>query len=156
VEANNGPVDRLLKAMTRELGALSGKTIAVWGLAFKPRTDDVREAPGLRLVAELSAAGATVRCTDPQALETARQWLAERQLADKVELFEHEYDACRDADALVIATEWNEYRSPNLSRIKGLLRGRWVFDGRNALVPEAVTDAGLCYHGMGRPRRVVG
>jgi UDPglucose 6-dehydrogenase len=156
VEANNGPVDRLLKAMTRELGALSGKTIAVWGLAFKPRTDDVREAPGLRLVAELSAAGATVRGTDPQALETARQWLAERQLADKVELFEHEYDACRDADALVIATEWNEYRSPNLSRIKGLLRGRWVFDGRNAVVPEAVTDAGLCYHGMGRPRRVVG
>jgi UDPglucose 6-dehydrogenase len=156
VDANHGPVERMLKALARELGDLSSKTIAVWGLAFKPRTDDVREAPALQLIAELVAIGARVRGTDPQALDTARQWLSERGIADKVELFEHEYDACKNADALVVATEWNEYRSPNLSRIKELMRGRWVFDGRNALVPEAVTDAGLCYQGVGRPRRAVG
>lgn len=155
VDANRGPVERMLKALARELGDLSQRTIAVWGLAFKPRTDDVREAPALHLIANLVAAGARVRGTDPQALDTARAWLSEHGIAQKVELSEHEYDACKDADALVVATEWNEYRSPNLSRIKELMRGRWVFDGRNALVPEAVTDAGLCYQGVGRPRRVV-
>jgi UDPglucose 6-dehydrogenase len=73
-------------------------------------------------------------------------------LLDSIELYKNEYDACKGADALVVATEWNEYRNPDLVRIRELMRGRHLFDGRNALVPGAVADAGLVYRGMGRPR----
>jgi UDPglucose 6-dehydrogenase len=151
VRANEGPVEMLLGHMERDLGGLKGKVIAIWGLAFKPRTDDVREAPALKLIAELVERGAVVRATDPQALETAKERLVSAGIADKVELFQKEYDTCRGADALVIATEWNEYRAPDLPEVKKLMRGRHVFDGRNVLVPEAVADAGLRYRGMGRP-----
>ncbi|MFO0567172.1 MAG: UDP-glucose/GDP-mannose dehydrogenase family protein [Polyangiaceae bacterium] len=149
--ANDAPVTDLLGHMQRDLGGLAGKRIAVWGLAFKPRTDDVREAPALRLIEHLVNKGATVRATDPQARDTARGRLEEAKVLDKVEILADYYEACRDADALVVATEWHQYRSPDFERIKGLLRGNWVFDGRNCLMPESVREAGLRYRGMGRP-----
>ena len=152
VRANEVPVQTLAAHMQEDLGGLEGKLVAVWGIAFKPRTDDVREAPAIALMEELVRKGAKVRATDPQALETGRERLRQLGLLDSVELFKNEYDACKGADALVVATEWNEYRNPDLVRIRELLKGRFVFDGRNALVPGAVADAGLAYRGMGRPR----
>jgi UDPglucose 6-dehydrogenase len=151
VRANQGPPEVLLKHMERDLGGVSGKVIAIWGLAFKPRTDDVREAPALKLISELLKRGATIRAADPEALATARDALERSGDTKGVELFESEYDAVKGADALVIATEWNEYRSPDLPRVKELMRGRHLFDGRNVVVPGAVVDAGLRYRGMGRP-----
>jgi len=153
VKANEVPVQTLIAHMERDLGGLSGKVIGVWGIAFKPRTDDVREAPALKLIAELIARGAHVRATDPQALETGAASLQTMGIADKVTLLRSEYQVCEGVDALVIATEWNEYRNPDTARIKQLMRGRHVFDGRNALVPEMIADAGLVYRGMGRPQR---
>jgi UDPglucose 6-dehydrogenase len=152
-QANLIPVKSLIANMERDLGGLDGKVIAVWGLAFKPRTDDVREAPALKLIAELKQRGAKVRATDPQAMETAKERLEAYGTIDAVTLVKGEYDACEGADALVVATEWNEYRSPDLERLKAIMRGNWVFDGRNALVPSAVAAAGLNYRGMGRPVR---
>lgn len=96
--------------------------------------------------------GATIRATDPQALETGADSLRRMGIADKVTLLSNEYQACEGADALVVATEWNEYRNPDVPRIKQLLRGRHVFDGRNALVPDTIAEAGLIYRGMGRPQ----
>jgi UDPglucose 6-dehydrogenase len=148
--ANEEPAERLFAHLERDLGGLGGKVIAIWGLAFKPRTDDVREAPALRLVERIVRAGGRVRATDPQALQTARASIDFKGLSG-VELFTDEYQTCEGADALVLATEWNEYRTPDFERIAALMRGRYVFDGRNILVPEAVADAGLRYRGMGRP-----
>lgn len=151
--ANDKPVADLAEHIEEALGPLDGKTIAVWGLAFKPRTDDVREAPGLRLIEKLVAKGARVRATDPQALDTARVRLQEAKIEDKVVLVKDPYEACKGADALVIATEWSEFRAPDAERLKSTLRGRHVFDGRNALVPEEIVEAGLVYRGIGRPQR---
>jgi UDPglucose 6-dehydrogenase len=152
VRANEIPVQTLVAHMEKDLGGLSGKQIAVWGIAFKPKTDDVREAPAIALMQQLVQKGARIRATDPQALETGRERLEQLGLLSSVELHKNEYDACKGADALVVATEWNEYRSPDLVRVRELLKGRHVFDGRNALVPGAVGDAGLVYRGMGRQR----
>ena len=151
VAANEGPVPLILSMMERELGDLKGKAIAVWGLAFKPETDDVREAAALRLIGRLVQLGAKVRATDPQALETAKVSLIQMGVSGDVELNADEYAACEGADALVLATEWNEYRTPDFDRVASLMRGRLVFDGRNVLIPGAVADAGLRYLGMGRP-----
>jgi UDPglucose 6-dehydrogenase len=153
VRANEVPVRTLVAHMERDLGGLQGKVIAIWGIAFKPKTDDVREAPAINLMLELVQRGAKIRATDPQALETGRERLQMLGIADKVQLLPTEYQTCEGADALVVATEWNEYRSPDLPRIRELMRGRHVFDGRNALGPEAVADAGLVYRGMGRQQR---
>jgi UDPglucose 6-dehydrogenase len=153
VKANEGPVTFLLRHMEGDLGGLKDKVIAVWGLAFKPRTDDVREAPAIRLIREIIKRGGRVQATDPEALGTSRVSLAHYGIVDQVKLIENEYAACEGADALVLATEWSEYRAPDLPRIKAAMRGRHVFDGRNVLVPAAVVDAGLVYRGMGRPQR---
>lgn len=149
--ANDEPVKRMVGYIEKGLGSIAGKTIAVWGLAFKPGTDDVREAPALTLIESLVARGATIRCTDPKARETARSRLTEPDVAEHVSILDDAYETCRDADAVVIATEWPEFRNPDLTRIKGLLRGKHVFDGRNVLLPDAVVEAGLVYRGMGRP-----
>lgn len=151
--ANMIPVKSLVVNMENDLGGLDGKTVAIWGLAFKPATDDVREAPALRLISELKQRGANVRATDPEAMGTAKKRLEDMGAVDVVTFVENEYAACEGADCLVIATEWNEYRSPDLLRVKQVMRGNWVFDGRNILVPESVVDAGLNYRGMGRPAR---
>jgi len=152
VSANEGPVTYLLKHMETDLGGLKDKVIAIWGLAFKPRTDDVREAPAIRLIREIAKRGGKVLATDPEAMGTGRERLVAYGVMDSVKLVENEYAACEGADALVLATEWSEYRSPDLPRVKAAMRGRHVFDGRNVLVPGAVVDAGLIYRGMGRPQ----
>ena len=151
VRANEVPVKTLIAHMEKDLGGLKDKLIAVWGLAFKPKTDDVREAPGIKMIAELVARGARVRTTDPQARETGHASLKALGLLDSVEILDNEYDTCKGADALLLATEWNEYRNPEFPRIRELMRGRHVFDGRNMCSPQSISSAGLAYRGMGRP-----
>src|SRR5690606_24142370 len=135
------PVKAMIANMEKDLGGLDGKVIAIWGLAFKPRTDDVREAPALRMITELKQRGARVRATDPQAMQTALEKMQAAGTADIVTLCEKPYEACEGAHALVIATEWNEYRNPDLDRLAALLRDKWIFDGRNVLQTEAVREA---------------
>ena len=133
-------------------GALLGKVIAVWGLAFKPETDDVREAPALTLIEKLVDLGATVRAYDPVATETARQslqsLLAERMR--QVELVSGAYDAVRAADALCLCTEWRQLRQPDFRKIARLMRGNVLLDGRNIWDPAQVRAMGLRYEGIGR------
>ena len=133
-------------------GALLGKVIAVWGLAFKPETDDVREAPALTLIEKLVALGATVRAYDPVATETARQSL-QSMLAERmrqVELVSGAYDAVRSADALCLCTEWRQLRQPDFRKIARLMRGNVLLDGRNIWDPAQVRAMGLRYEGIGR------
>jgi UDPglucose 6-dehydrogenase len=128
-------------------GDLSNRTFAVWGLAFKPRTDDVREAASLVIVEELLQAGATVRVYDPEAMDNARSILD-----DRVIFCESSYACCQDADALIVVTEWNEFRRPDFERIKGLLKEPVVFDGRNLYDPERMKSLGIEHSSMGRNR----
>ncbi len=129
-------------------GELRDRVIAVWGLAFKPNTDDVREAPSLVLIRNAIAAGATIRAYDPQARETARALLGDT--ARKVTFCDSADAACTDADALVVVTEWLEFRSPDFTALAGKLRARVLVDGRNLYDPRAVRAAGLHYEGIGR------
>jgi UDPglucose 6-dehydrogenase len=124
---------------------LRGKRIALWGLAFKPGTDDMREAPSVALAEALLAAGAEVVATDPVALPVAQKLLGAR-----VRLLTSSYACADGADALVLVTEWREYRRPNFERLAQRMRGKAVFDGRNIWQPSEVRQAGLVYHGIGR------
>ncbi|HEY6225362.1 MAG TPA: UDP-glucose/GDP-mannose dehydrogenase family protein [Gemmatimonadales bacterium] len=125
---------------------LKGKTIAVWGLAFKAETDDVRESPALVLVEALLEAGAQVRAHDPAAVETARH-----ALGDRATFVEHAYDALTGADALAVVTEWLEYRNPDFTRIKQALKQALIVDGRNLYDPERLSRLGFTYDCIGRP-----
>lgn len=149
--SNAGPVRAMVRHLDDALGGLSGKIVAVWGLAFKPRTDDVRESPALDLIDQVVKRGGRVRATDPAAIETAKARIEKAGIRKSVDFFRDPYEACRGADALVVATEWNEFRSPDAARLKEMMRGRFVFDGRNTLVPAEITEAGLVYRGVGRP-----
>ncbi len=124
------------------LGGLAGKTVAVWGLAFKPRTDDMREAPAVSIIDGLLAGGASVRAYDPKAEEQAR-----RVLGDRVTFCGRAYEAVTGADALVVVTEWNEFREPDFAKIKSLMRHAAVFDGRNIYDPRVLHDLGLPLRG---------
>jgi len=124
---------------------LSGCIFALWGLAFKPRTDDVREAPALVVIQELLAAGAAVRVYDPEALETAR-----RILGDRVTYCANSYECCQGADALIVVTEWNAFRFPDFERIKQYLKQPVVFDGRNLYEPRRMREMGFEHIGVGR------
>lgn len=130
-------------------GQLKGRTVALWGLAFKPDTDDMREAPSLYLMRALWDAGATVRAHDPQAGDEARRICGAR--ADLV-ICDQPYQALEGADVLAVITEWKLFRSPDLARIRDALREPAIFDGRNLYDPEAVEHAGLAYYGIGRGR----
>ena len=151
IAANERPVAIMFKKMQDNLATLDGKIIALWGLSFKPHTDDVRESAAIKLIQLLVKAGARVHATDPEALATGKSQLAQLGIVDKVELLEDEYDTCKGADALVIATEWPEYRNPDFARISAAMRGRHVFDGRNVLLRDAATEAGLSVFAIGRP-----
>lgn len=141
---------KLFELMQRHFnGALAGKTIALWGLAFKPDTDDMREASSRRLMEALWDAGARVRAFDPEAADEARRIYGER--AD-LTLCEGAYDALEGADALAIVTEWKAFRSPDFARMVSLLGDAVIFDGRNLYEPSVVEDAGLAYYGIGRGR----
>jgi UDPglucose 6-dehydrogenase len=131
-------------------GELRGRVIAVWGLAFKPNTDDVREAPSLVLIRDAVAAGASIRAYDPQARGTAAEAL--REIGRKVAYCDTAMQACEGADALVVVTEWLEFRSPDFAALARMLRERVLIDGRNLYDPRTVQAAGLHYAGIGRPR----
>jgi UDPglucose 6-dehydrogenase len=146
----------LVKKIQQRLGAdLSSKTIALWGLAFKPNTDDMREAPSRVIITALLRAGARVVVHDPVALEEARRWLAqdlaqEPDLRKRLFFVDLAIDAARGADALVLVTEWKAYRSPDWAKLKAALNAPLVFDGRNLYEPEELALAGFELHGMGR------
>lgn len=126
-------------------GSLAGKVVGVWGLSFKPQTDDIREAPALTLVDDLLAAGATVRAHDPQAMDNVRAIYGDRlTLADAM------YGAAEGADALAIVTEWHEYRRPDFQRLLRIMRAPVLFDGRNVWDPEELRGFGFTYTGIGR------
>jgi UDPglucose 6-dehydrogenase len=124
---------------------LKGKTVAVWGLAFKPRTDDIREAPALVLIDQLLADGATVQVHDPEAMENVR-----RQYGDRLVYAEHPYDALNGADALAIATEWKQFLRPDLEEMRKRMKTPLIFDGRNLYEPAQMRAAGFAYHCIGR------
>jgi UDPglucose 6-dehydrogenase len=151
VEAvNRRQKDRLFELIEQHFkGELRGRTIAVWGLAFKPNTDDMREAPSRQLLEGLWAAGATVRAFDPQAASEARRIYGDR---DDLVLCTDAEEALHGADALAVVTEWKAFRSPDFALVRKLLREPVVFDGRNLYVPAMVEQAGLAYYGIGRGR----
>jgi UDPglucose 6-dehydrogenase len=128
-------------------GSLEGKVIALWGLAFKPNTDDMREASSRRLMEQLWEAGARVRAFDPVAADEAKRIYGERP---ELTLVHHQMDALDGADALAIVTEWTQFRSPDFGAVKARLREPVVFDGRNIYDPSQVTSAGLTYVSIGR------
>lgn len=124
---------------------LKGKKIALWGLAFKPNTDDIREAPALDIIAELLREGAIVNSFDPEAMENVR-----KIMGDKIILSEKSYDALADADALVIVTEWNEFRQPDFAKMSSLMKNKVIFDGRNLFDNEQMRELGFHYESIGR------
>jgi UDPglucose 6-dehydrogenase len=126
-------------------GKLEGRRFALWGLAFKPNTDDIREAPALYMIDALLAEGATVSAYDPEAMPNVKSIYG-----DRVGFAENQYDALADADALVIATEWNEFRTPDFLRIVKSLKNKAIFDGRNLFDVEAVKQLGFHYESVGR------
>ena len=136
---------RLVCKMQAHFGEMKGRTIALWGLAFKPRTDDMREAPSITIANRLLELGASVRAFDPEAAETAR-----RLFGNRIALCEKSYDALNGADALAIVTEWNEFREPDFKRIKQLLKTPVVFDGRNIYSPGHMRALGFTYISIGR------
>ena len=146
IKVNNNQKLRLGKKIKDFFGNdLSGKTFAVWGLAFKPETDDIREAPALELIDELVNAGATVKVYDPEAMENVR-----RILGEKISYAANQYDAITGADALVIVTEWSEFRNPDFARISETLKMPVIFDGRNVYTLEKMEECGFYYESIGR------
>lgn len=133
------------KIMNHFKGNLKGKKFAMWGLAFKPKTDDMREAPSLVIIDKLLEAGATVVAYDPVAMEEGK-----RILGDKIEFAKDEYDACIDADALLLVTEWSEFRLPNFRILEKLLKNNLIFDGRNIYDPEELKELRFNYYAIGR------
>jgi UDPglucose 6-dehydrogenase len=147
VEAvNNGQKRILLERVVARLGKdLTGRRVAVWGLAFKPNTDDMREAPSLVTIEGLLSRGARVVAHDPVAIPEAR-----RRFGDRIEYVESNYAALEGADALVIHTEWLPYRRPDFGRMKAALRTPLIFDGRNLYDPERMAALGFEYSSIGR------
>ncbi len=133
------------KILAHFKGDLKGKRIAIWGLAFKPGTDDIREAPALVLVDQLVAAGATVVGTDPVAMDAVR-----KQIGDRIIYEANNYECVKGADALALVTEWHEFRRPSFDRLKSLLKQPVIFDGRNIWSPAELRAAGFTYYGIGR------
>ena len=124
---------------------LKGKTIAVWGLAFKPNTDDIREAPALKIIRDLIKAGASVNAYDPEAMENVKN-----EISQNVVFADNQYDALEGADALVIATEWSEFRTPDFAKMKSLLNNHVIFDGRNLFELYQMEECGFHYESVGR------
>jgi UDPglucose 6-dehydrogenase len=146
VEAvNDAQKLRLVCKMQAHFGEMKDRTIAMWGLAFKPRTDDMREAPAITIANRLVELGAQVRAYDPEAGDTAR-----RLFGDRIALCEKSYDALNGADALAIVTEWNEFREPDFKRIRQLLKTPVIFDGRNIYSPGHMRALGFTYFSIGR------
>ena len=136
---------RLTAKMKKHFGSLKGKTVAVWGLAFKPKTDDMREAPAIPLIESLLAAGAKVQAYDPEAKDVAK-----RHFGSRISYADANYDALKGADALAIVTEWNEFRRPDFARMRSLMKSPVIFDGRNLFAPAQMKQQGFSYYSIGR------
>jgi len=146
-DVNEAQKRRLVEKVTAEFGeSLKGKRFAVWGLAFKPRTDDMREAPSIAIVEGLLARGAELMVHDPEAMGEARHYFG-----DRVTYHRMNYEALEGADALLIVTEWNEFRRPDFPRMKRLLKRPIIFDGRNLYDHDALREHGFTYYPIGRP-----
>ena len=124
---------------------LKGKKFALWGLAFKPNTDDIREAPAFYMIDALLAEGASICAFDPEAMNNAK-----KQLGDKISYAENQYECLEGADALIISTEWNEFRTPNFLKIVTAMKNKVIFDGRNLFETDAVRELGFHYESIGR------
>jgi UDPglucose 6-dehydrogenase len=136
----------LVEKVRRHFGPdLSGRTFALWGLSFKPRTDDMRDAPSIVVVESLLKSGASIQAHDPEAMEEAK-----KIFGDRVRYYKRNYDALAGADALLVVTEWNEFRRPNFATIKQLLKQPVIFDGRNIYDPEEIRKLGFTYASVGR------
>jgi UDPglucose 6-dehydrogenase len=144
-EVNDLQKQRLVEKIERHFGELSGRTIAVWGLAFKPRTDDMREAPSIPIIERLLSRGVKVKAYDPAAAPVAR-----RIFDGRIALCEKSYEALAGADALAIVTEWNEFREPDFAKMRSLMKAPVVFDGRNIYSPEHMRALGFTYFSIGR------
>ena len=144
IEVNELQKRRVIGKLEKHLGTLVGKRVALLGLAFKPNTDDMREATSLVLSARLQAAGAHVTAYDPIAEEEARRLMPGIEFADDA------LGCVRDADAVVLVTEWDEFKNIDLSTVAGAMAGNVLIDGRNAFDPAAARAAGLVYEGIGR------
>ena len=155
VEAVNERQKHVLIAKVRQhfTDGLDGKIFALWGLAFKPNTDDMRQAPSLVIIDALLRAGAGVRAYDPVAANEARRLFAAHPMTQQLVFCKDAYEAAHGADALLIATEWKEFRSPDFARLKSLLRQPVIFDGRNLYEPALMERMGLYYVAVGRGRR---
>lgn len=148
-ERNDHQKELLAQTVIGRFGEdLTGKTFALWGLAFKPKTDDMREAPALRIIEVLCAAGARLKCYDPKATDNARKELATQK---NISFEDDPYKALQDADGLIICTDWNEFRTPDFDLIRSGLKERVIFDGRNLYDPKTMTRRRIEYHSIGRP-----
>lgn len=128
-------------------GNIKGKTFTVWGLSYKPRTDDIREAPSITIINELTAAGAKIQAFDPAANENFKYQFGTNK---SLKIFDNNYDALKGSNGLILVTEWNEFRRPDFEKIKKLMKTHVIFDGRNIYNPETVIKKGFKYYGIGR------
>ncbi len=144
-KTNERQKHRIFEKLSKALGSMKGTRIAVWGLAFKPQTDDLRESPALTLIEELRAAGASVTAHDPVAMPEAK-----KKLGSAIAFAETGYDALTGADALAIVTDWNEYRHPDFARMKAALKRPLIVDGRNLYDPARMKENGFTYLSIGR------
>lgn len=150
-DRNEAQKHRLFEKVQEHFGTdLAGKTVAVWGLSFKPGTDDMRQAPAKVLISSLMAAGALVRAYDPVAMDVARLELAQHLVEGSLTFAEGQYEALIDADALVLVTEWKPFRNPDFKAMKRLMTGNVIIDGRNQYEPSHVRREGFTYSGIGR------
>lgn len=133
------------KVLSHYKNDIAGKHFAVWGLAFKPNTDDMREAPSIKVIESLLEKGATVTAYDPAAIETSKAYLS-----DKIKYADDEYSALEGADALLILTEWNEFRNPDFDKLKNTLNKPLIFDGRNIFALDKIEEEGFTYYSIGR------
>ena len=145
-DVNEAQKEVLFKKVMSHFGDdLKGKTFAIWGLSFKPNTDDMREAPAIVIIDQLLAAGAQVKAYDPIAMKEAQ----EHYIGDKITYCENAYEACVDADALLLVTEWSEFRIPSWNVLSKLLKNKLVFDGRNIYDPAYLKELGFTHYGIG-------
>jgi UDPglucose 6-dehydrogenase len=141
----NQKIHLLPKVMSYFANDIKGKKIALWGLSFKPNTDDIREAPALKIIDQLIENGASVSAYDPEAGENVKNLIG-----DKISYSENQYDALENADALIIATEWSEFRTPDFNKMKSLLKDPVIFDGRNLFELYQMEEKGFHYESIGR------
>jgi UDPglucose 6-dehydrogenase len=148
-EVNKEQKLSIVKKVISQYGEnLTGKTFAMWGLAFKPKTDDTREAPAITIISELVKRGAKIQAFDPEAIESFKERMGDNK---HVSYLDNNYDALKGADALIVCTEWNAFRQPNFEKIKKTLKTPTIFDGRNIYTRDDMTQYGFTYYSIGRP-----